>query len=398
MTDEKVKTETGSRYLFTFGAVPIDISTIEWEGSSRIENGESSIIGGEPLTSDSAVSIGGNIKPLYLAIIESLNNSPHVSKIQNISEENLRIATLSFGDRGRIIRMLDPIRIDCNLPERLQSIETDIYKIVIPKVKLESSSNFTLLFDGAIFAYFRPLSDIEGIPCGAIDARKLLQDIFRPKFSIIPTAPTPIRQYFILHLEPDTTLEKIISVENNGHSIDIKIKEGVSDPEGFIEYIYKSESDNLRIFYSMMSKYNKVQLLEHDFADLCETLLKKRSDALLLSSHNVLTRREIVIEIEKLIQDFFKKYSRWSILCQGIKKDYIRIKDGFGIPLDTISEDLLNQDSNVEFPMKEHLDVIELAQKYVSDYKEAQGIWLTIIVSLVSAIIGAFIGVFFTTV
>ncbi|MDO9035118.1 MAG: hypothetical protein Q7U51_07955 [Methanoregula sp.] len=395
MADKDIKSKMGSRYLLTFGAVPIDISKIDWEGSSKIKKAESSIMDGEPVNRDSAVLISEGSNIIYLDIIESIKKSPHVSNIQCIPNENVRIASISFGDGGRILRIFDPIRIDCNLPERLQPIETGIYHIVNPKVKIDSSSNFTLLFNGVIFAYFRPLSDIEGIPSGAIDARKLLQDIFIPKFSLIKTAHTPLNQYFIIHIEPDATLDKIISVENNGHIINIKTKNGLPDPDEFINYIYKMGLSNLEKYYSMMSKNIKVQLLEYEFSDLCETLLKKRSDALLLSSYHVFMHRRIVSEIEKLIQDFFKKYSKWSILSQGIKKDTISIKDGFDIPLDTIFEDLLNPVSNVQFPIKEHLEVIELAQKYVSEYKQAQGIWLTIIVSLISAIIGALIGVYF---
>jgi len=391
LTGTKIEPKSIKQYLLTFGAVPLDISN-----SVRLK--KSTLKGKDE-------DITEIFKEIYNDIINEIKKSPHINNVDYTPSDNVRIISSHFGETGQTFRLFDIVKIECNLPERLQN-SIPLKKYLIPQAELDSSSSFTLLFDGSIFAFFRPMLNVNGIPCGATDSRKMLQDIFSSKFSIIQTYPTPLRIDYIIHLEPDENLDEDISFERKKDHVIIKTQQGLTDPEAFIRWLFKETHNELQDYYSMMSKNNQVRVIEASFYPLCDSLLKKRSTGLLLSSYHIFEKRKIVIEIEKIIQEFYNDYSRWSVLCSEIKKERDNIIERFNCPLEVdskdsntplniISSDLLKNVGESNVPISAHLDVVELAQNYVLQYKQNTGMWLTVGISLLSAIIGALIGVYF---
>jgi hypothetical protein len=136
-------------------------------------------------------------------------------------------------------------------------------------------------------------------------------------------------------------------------------------------------------------------IYEFIMSQTCDKILMKRSEGLRLNNLNFFQKRKIILDLEQLIQKFYSNYSKWSDLKNSIARNIPDIEGKFSEPLNEISEELLKAFRDTEIPIRTHLDIVELAQNSVSEYKQAQGLWLTIIVSLLSAIIGAWIGVSF---
>lgn len=184
MTDDHLDSKVVKQYLLSFGAVPIDILK-----SNHF---------GEDHTKEKPQDSLNLFQKVYQDIINELKKSPHVSDIEFIPAEKVRAYKSNFGDGGAVLQVLDIIKIKCNLPERLQNLDIPLSQFFHPSASLDKSSNFTLFFDGAIFAFFRPIENVEGIHCGFRDSRQMLEDIFTPKFSIIQTFPTPLKQDFFI--------------------------------------------------------------------------------------------------------------------------------------------------------------------------------------------------------
>ena len=252
------------------------------------------------------------------------------------------------------------------------------------------------------------MSKLDSFTNGANDLRKLfipllttlqftrefLRQIIQSKFEVIHTAPNPLREDFIVDSNPSKdTLD--IEYLNTDSNIEIKTQQGISNIDGFIKYLFNMCAFDLQDYYSLTNIHSEARFAGYTMRDICNEILRVRNEALSYAAYSFFKKRLNAKKLALLIHQYYKNYTIWSNIQNQLKIEVSELQERLKNPLLTISDRLIKELSQEDLPLNSQLNILELAQHDITDYKSLAGLWLTITVSLLSAFIGGIIGILF---
>ena len=372
---------TSEKYVLALGAVPIDIS-------KQLET-----IGDR---TDSKEIVCRVVEECYQRMLAVIRESPSVERIE--APEKLRgfdIVSFGFENKHRVLMLHEPIKIECILPERLQMVSLGMWSDFPPDA-IDSSPRFNLLYDGTCFAFYRPIRNPRGILCGAADARKLLEDILS-EFNVAHAAPTPLREDFIVDLHPVKGATDLTVSVVDDYQVEVATRIGIKDPDIFMQFLFSRVSFQLMDFYSLSNCSTELNLIRWEIEDICRNILTERFKAMFLSPYSFQKRRLTAKKLEHLIHTFYELYSKWSRIQNEVKAKIPGFERNLEEPLDTISQKLLLELEVGDLPISAYGNIVELGQRDVTSYRSLMNLWITVGMSLVSAMLGAVVVALLTT-
>ncbi len=368
-----------TKYLVAFGAIPIDFFKQLGVTQTVISKGAAKTEGYEAVGS------------CYRSILDTLQRSSSVLRVK--APENVEFcAVSSFGFKGGhcVLQLLPYIEIECILPERLQELDVGMFSSLGPDA-IDSSPRFKLIYDGTCFLYYRPICRAQAILCGPADSRKLLQDILA-EFETVNVFPNPLREKFVFDVHPDENTVGMKVSASDDNTINISTASGISSPDKFAYFLFGLTVPFLTRFYSLSNSTTELQRIHWDIDETIENILNERSNILGTSLFRLMKRRSCVSRISQLLQDFYGSYSQWSKTSKKIETQKRELKEIVREPLSVIYDKLLSNLELEEFPIETYLEIIGLAQRDIADYRKMTNLWITIVASLLSAVIGGIVG------
>ena len=136
-------------------------------------------------------------------------------------------------------------------------------------------------------------------------------------------------------------------------------------------------------------------MLSFELRSQCDKTITTRFETLSLSPLRLIKRRSRVKDLQSHVQAFYMLYSEWSTEQKRFKQEVERFKQILALPLSAISQKLIRELRVEDVPIETYLSIVELAQRDIATYKSHIVLWITVGASLLSAMLGALIGVFF---
>jgi hypothetical protein len=334
-------------------------------------------------------------KKVISELIQLFKETANVTEIQAEPIDQIRFFSRPFGIDNWVLSLIQPVKITFVLSEWQQK-EIALYEYLAPDVEKDKSTQFSFYYDGVCFAFFRPILKPSGIICGGPDARELLWNALQKKFELIHAAPTPLRQSYIIHLKPNPQMTEEISISNYlRYKVEIRTKTGIDNPEKFILALFKECEDDLHKYYTLTMKKQKENECRYNFDSIRQDLLKKRFELLEIPFYRIDKKSKTISELETLVQDFFDNYSTWSKLHNEIQEGVERFEDRICEPMECIGKILLDEFKFSDISIDMNLNIVELAQNNIGNYRQSFGLWITVVTSIISAIIGGLITISF---
>jgi hypothetical protein len=323
-------------------------------------------------------------------LIDTLKKSPQITNIKIHPKIKNAIFTQSRGDNEKTPILIYPIQFECNLPKNSESLLTLFFlNLDIP---IDTDLKFSMLYNGFIFAYYRPITNPETYIGGNIEAKDQLTSILKQRFDILHDFPTPLRQDFIVDTTPNSDVngEQILKTSNN--KIEIKTEEGITDIDFFVSRMFLRIHSGLEYFYRMTRIHTEIRNLSDEMNTITTQILNVRQDILKHTFLNIYKNYQISNSLKMLIQNYFKNYTEVSELLKTLEVEKANFQRQLAEPLLSIYDILLRDTELKELPINSQLSIIELAQNDVKEYNNNLTVWITIFFSLISAIIGGIIG------
>ncbi|MBN1572425.1 MAG: hypothetical protein JW984_04430 [Deltaproteobacteria bacterium] len=378
----------GKKYLFSFGAVPIDLSEkiyILEDKAEKIEkNIELATITGKRLEK-SLKQCKNFVKDVdYNGKITKIDDVDLTTKIDDPLDTGIdEIVKFGFNSEYQVLNLGDPIKIGCFF--------------------VGNGKQFKLLYNGNFVLYYMEVNDENkhDNEYGMKTAHSLLKECIDSGFKgeddydVLEVSPAPLNDLFLAELLTSKKKDANIRIKNMNKDSDIVYVSGRTNPEIFFEGIFKKTKDVLREFYSLSNNKIMISRKSIDFLnEKCKDILNIRTDLIKTLKSKLMHRAKLIAKITDEIQNFFILLISWLISARGHNLKVQEFKNRLNELQGYFLRDSTNYLNIEDIPIESYMHFVSMGLRELVGYRKMIDLWVMVLTIIFSTLVGAAFGYF----
>ncbi len=314
---------------------------------------------------------------------------PNITNYEQVEIERIKRMGYHSKDNEFFVKVFSnaPYNLSFSVPKTKQEVYLH-HCDYFGNTGVEVSENFDMLYDGSIFIYYRKCDLSFTEQSGGSDARDELDKILSSKFEIISNAPNPLRQDFFIIITGSKIKSNIIYEDNRIYFI---FKDKIDVKKFLAEFLYMEEFF-LNHFYITAHSANDLDDLNYHFSRKYSEIFKLLSKLDKTVSFNILEKNELIKKIKNEFSRLYQIIGRYTQKEEELRQEIRSFNqvNKYTI-LEPLKKELKRDFEYTQLHSDTLLQNLQVIRYNIEDFQKTRQMVITIIFSIISAILGAII-------